>query len=63
MTAGAVIAFAFAHGGGDFERRIEVRTGDELEALAWLPGDVARRLYDHLQAPAQPKPTKGNDDE
>jgi excinuclease ABC subunit C len=38
-------------------------TFDELEALAWLPGDVARRLYDHLQAPAQPKPTKGNDDE
>jgi excinuclease ABC subunit C len=38
-------------------------TLDELEALAWLPGDVARRLYDHLQAPAQPKPTKGSDDE
>jgi len=34
-------------------------TLDELEALAWLPGGVARRLYDHLQAPAQPKPTKG----
>ena len=38
-------------------------TLDEFEALAWLPGDVARRLYDHLQAPAQPKPTKGSDDE
>ncbi len=38
-------------------------TLDELEALAWLPGDVARRLYDHLQAPAQPRPTKGSDDE
>jgi excinuclease ABC subunit C len=38
-------------------------TLDELDALAWLPGDVARRLYDHLQAPAQPKPTRGNDDE
>ena len=38
-------------------------TLDELEALAWLPGEVARTLYDHLQAPAQPKPTKGNDDE
>ncbi len=38
-------------------------TLDELEALAWLPGGVARRLYDHLQAPAQPKPTKGSDDE
>jgi excinuclease ABC subunit C len=38
-------------------------TLDELEALAWLPGDVARRLYDHLQAPSQPRPTKGSDDE
>jgi excinuclease ABC subunit C len=38
-------------------------TLDELEGLAWLPGNVARRLYDHLQAPAQPKATKGNDDE
>ena len=38
-------------------------TLDELEALAWLPGGVARRLYDHLQAPAQPKPAKGSDDE
>jgi excinuclease ABC subunit C len=38
-------------------------TLDQFEALAWLPGDVARRLYDHLQAPAQPKPTKGSDDE
>ena len=38
-------------------------TFDELEALAWLPGGVARRLYDHLQAPAQPKPAKGSDDE
>ncbi len=36
---------------------------DELGALAWLPSDVATRLYDHLQAPAQPKPTKGSDDE
>jgi excinuclease ABC subunit C len=35
----------------------------ELDALAWLPGDVARRLYDHLQAPAHPKPAKGSDDE
>ena len=38
-------------------------TLSELEALAWLPGDVARRLYDHLQAPGQPKATKGSDDE
>jgi len=36
---------------------------DELGALAWLPSDVATRLYDHLQAPAHPKPTKGSDDE
>jgi excinuclease ABC subunit C len=38
-------------------------TLDELDALAWLPSDVGRRLYDHLQAPAQPRPTKGSDDE
>ena len=38
-------------------------TLDELDALNWLPGDVAFRLYDHLQAPAQPRPTKGGDDE
>ena len=38
-------------------------TLDELDALNWLPGDVATRLYDHLQAPAQPRPTKGSDDE
>jgi len=38
-------------------------TLDELEALAWLPGDVARRLYDHLRAPSPPKPAKGSDDE
>jgi excinuclease ABC subunit C len=36
---------------------------EELDALAWLPSDVARRLYDHLRAPSQPKPTKGSDDE
>jgi excinuclease ABC subunit C len=38
-------------------------TLEDLEALAWLPGDVARRLYDHLRAPSPPKPTKGSDDE
>ena len=38
-------------------------TLDELEALAWLPSDVATRLYDHLRAPAVPRPTKGNPDE
>jgi excinuclease ABC subunit C len=38
-------------------------TRDEFEALAWLPVDVAGRLYDHLQGPGQPRPTKGSDDE
>lgn len=33
---------------------------EELTALAWLPGDVARRLYDHLRAPGPPRPTKGS---
>jgi excinuclease ABC subunit C len=33
-------------------------TLDELQALAWLPDDVALGLYDHLQGPAQPRPTK-----
>ncbi len=36
---------------------------EELSALAWLPSDVATRLYDHLQAPASLKPTKRSDDE
>jgi excinuclease ABC subunit C len=38
-------------------------TLDELQALTWLPDDVATRLYDHLQAPNAPRPTKGNRDE
>jgi excinuclease ABC subunit C len=38
-------------------------TLDEFEALAWLPSDVATRLYDHLQAPSTPRPTKGGDDD
>jgi excinuclease ABC subunit C len=38
-------------------------TFDELDALAWLPSDVATRLYDHLQAPTAPKPAKGSNDE
>jgi excinuclease ABC subunit C len=38
-------------------------TLDELDALAWLPSDVASRLYDHLRAPSAPRPTKGSDDE
>jgi excinuclease ABC subunit C len=38
-------------------------TLDELDALAWLPSDVAARLYDHLRAPTAPRPTKDSDDE
>jgi excinuclease ABC subunit C len=38
-------------------------TLDELEALNWLPKDVATRLYDHLRAPTAPRPTKGSNDE
>jgi excinuclease ABC subunit C len=38
-------------------------TLDELDALAWLPSDVATRLYDHLQGPGQPRPQKGNDND
>jgi excinuclease ABC subunit C len=34
-------------------------TLSELSALAWLPGEVAQRLYDHLQAPTRPLLTKG----
>jgi excinuclease ABC subunit C len=33
-------------------------TLDELDALAWLPSEVATRLYDHLQAPSSPRPAK-----
>lgn len=33
-------------------------TLEEFEALAWLPSDVATRLYDHLRAPSQPRPEK-----
>jgi excinuclease ABC subunit C len=38
-------------------------TLEEFEALAWLPDDVAGRLYDHLQGPGQPRPAKESDDE
>ena len=38
-------------------------TLEELDALAWLPSDVATRLYDHLQAPTAPRPTKESPDE
>ncbi len=43
----------------------EVRhaTSEELAALNWLPVDVAARLYDHLRAPGEPRPTKGSLDE
>jgi excinuclease ABC subunit C len=36
-------------------------TLEEFDALAWLPNDVARRLYDHLQAPSAPRLSKGSD--
>jgi excinuclease ABC subunit C len=42
---------------------LRTATLDELDALAWLPSDVAIRLYDHLQGPSQPRPTKGSPDE
>ena len=42
---------------------IRQATLEELDALNWLPGGVATRLYDHLQAPTPPRPTKGSDDE
>ena len=38
-------------------------TLEELDALSWLPSDIAVRLYDHLQAPSAPRPTKDSDDE
>ncbi len=36
---------------------------DELRSLTWLPDEVARNIYDHLRAPASPKPTRGSRDE
>ncbi len=36
---------------------------EDLAALTWLPEPVAQNLYDHLQAPSEPKPTKGNVDD
>lgn len=38
-------------------------TWGEIEALTWLPNGVARSLYDHLQAPSEPRPTKGSVDD
>jgi len=40
---------------------LRMATFDELASLAWLPKDVATRLYDHLQGPGQPRPTKGSE--
>ena len=36
-------------------------TLEQLDALSWLPGEVARRLYDHLQGPGAPRLTKEGD--
>jgi excinuclease ABC subunit C len=36
---------------------------EEFDAVAWLPRDVAVRLYDHLRAPAPVAPRKRSDDE
>ena len=38
---------------------LRAATFDELDALAWLPHDVAVRLYDHLRAPSPVTPTQG----
>ena len=35
-------------------------TLEQLLALTWLPEDVSRRLYDHLQGPGAPRLTKGS---
>jgi len=32
---------------------------EELQGLAWLPDEVAKRLYDHLQGPTAPKLHRG----
>ncbi len=42
---------------------LRAATFEELDALAWLPHDVAVRLYDHLRAPSPVSPRKGSDDE
>ncbi len=38
-------------------------TPEDLAGLSWLPGDVATRLYDHLQAPSAARLSKGNTDD
>ena len=35
----------------------------DYAVLTWLPGYVARSLYDYLQAPSEPRPTKGSVDD
>jgi len=42
---------------------LRAATFEEFDALAWLPRDVAVRLYDHLRAPRPVTPRKGGDDE
>jgi len=36
---------------------------EELHAIAWLPSEVAKNLYDHLQGPTSPRLHKGDQDE
>jgi excinuclease ABC subunit C len=42
---------------------LRAATLDELEALAWLPHDVARSIYDHLRAPVEPQLRRMRDDD
>ncbi len=42
---------------------IRYQTLDQLLALAWLPDDVARSLYDHLRAPRVRRPSKETTDD
>ena len=44
---------------GSLDALRQASLGD-LEELAWLPGPVAKNIYDHLQAPSEPRPTKGS---
>jgi hypothetical protein len=38
-------------------------TLEELLAIRWLPDEVARSLYDHLQAPTVRRPSKETTDD
>ena len=42
---------------------IRAATLDELQALSWMPEDVARRLYDHLRAPTAPPLRRSRDND